>query len=268
MSSIVVKVGGRALEQNLEEILESVVKRFKKNMMTVFVHGGGDIVTRYEKLLGIEPKFVVSPQGVRSRYTDEKELEVYVMVMAGKINKEIVARFNRFGVKAIGLTGADGSLMKADRKKKIVVVDENNRKRVVDGGYTGMIKEVDVKMLSSLLDQGYLPVIAPIAIGEEGELLNVDADQAAVKIAEKIKAEKLLILTDVEGVFIDGELVKKLRSTEVEELQSKIGYGMNRKVMMCARTVSGGVKEVVISSGLIPDPLRALEEDIGTRIIP
>ncbi|MCF8885540.1 MAG: [LysW]-aminoadipate/[LysW]-glutamate kinase [Nitrososphaerota archaeon] len=268
MSSIVVKVGGRALEQNLEKILESVVERVKKNMKIIFVHGGGDIVTRYEKLLGIEPKFVFSPQGVRSRYTDEKELEVYVMVMAGKINKEIVARFNHLGVRAVGLTGADGSLMKADRKKKIVIVDENNRKRVIEGGYTGMIKEVDANMLSNMLDQGYLPVIAPIAIGEEGELLNVDADQVAVKIAESIKAEKLLILTDVEGVFIDGVLVKKLRSTEVGDLQAKIGYGMNRKVMMCASIVSEGVREVIISSGLISDPLRALEEDIGTRIIP
>lgn len=267
MKLIVVKAGGRALEQNIDNILKSIAIRVAGGLKVVLVHGGGDIVTKYETLMGIEPRFVISPQGIKSRYTDEKELEVYVMVMAGKINKEIVAKLNMLGVKAIGLTGVDAGFMKAERKKKIVILDGNNRKKIIAGGYTGMIKEVDAETLIALLDKGYLPVIAPIAFGEEGELLNVDADQAAAKIAESIPAEKLLILTDVEGVLIEDKPIKKIVLNEVDTLKTKIGYGMNRKVLMCASVVQAGVRESIISSGLIEDPLKALEEDLGTKII-
>lgn len=266
MSLIVVKAGGRALEQNIDNILKSIASRVCRGLKIIFVHGGGDVVTRYEELMGVKPRFVVSPQGIRSRYTDERELEVYVMVMAGKINKEIVAKLNRLGVKAIGLTGADAGFIKAERKKKIIILDENNRRKIIPGGYTGMIKEVEAELLTVLINQGYLPVIAPIAYGEEGELLNVDADQAAAKIAESIRAEKLLILTDVEGVLIEDKLAKRIRVDEVGMLESKIGFGMNRKVLMCTKVLQSGVKESIISSGLIEDPLKALEEDIGTKI--
>jgi len=266
MSLIVIKAGGRVLEQNIDNVLKSIAVRVSRGLKITFVHGGGDIVTKYENLMGVEPRFVVSPQGIRSRYTDEKELEVYVMVMAGKINKEVVAKLNTLGVKAIGLTGVDGGFMKAERKKKIVILDENNRKKIIPGGYTGIIKEVEAGLITTLINQGYLPVIAPIAYGEEGELLNVDADQAAAKIAESIGAEKLLILTDVEGVLIEDKLAKRIRIDEVDVLESKIGFGMNRKVLMCIRVLQSGVKESIISSGLIEDPLKALEEDIGTKI--
>jgi len=266
MSLIVVKAGGRALEQNINNILKSIAVRVSRGLKIIFVHGGGDVVTKYENLMGVEPRFVVSPQGIRSRYTDERELEVYVMVMAGKINKEIVAKLNTLGVKAIGLTGVDGRFIKAERKKKIVILDENNRRKIIPGGYTGMIKEVEVGLLTAFINQGYLPVVAPIAYGEEGELLNVDADQAAAKIAESIRAEKLLILTDVEGVLIEDKLARRIRVDEVGMLESRIGFGMNRKVLMCARVLQSGVKESIISSGLREDPLKALEEDVGTKI--
>jgi acetylglutamate/LysW-gamma-L-alpha-aminoadipate kinase len=268
MSLIVVKAGGRALEQNIDNILKSIAGRVYRGLKIILVHGGGDVVTKYENLMGVEPRFVVSPQGIRSRYTDERELEVYVMVMAGKINKEIVAKLNTLGVKAIGLAGVDGGFMKAERKKKIVILDENNRRKIIPGGYTGMIKEVEAGLLTALTNQGYLPVVAPIAYGEGGELLNVDADQAAAKIAESIRAEKLLVLTDVEGVLIEDKLAERIRVDEVDMLESKIGFGMNRKVLMCARVLQSGVKESIISSGLIEDPLKALEGGIGTRITP
>ncbi|MEN2974930.1 MAG: [LysW]-aminoadipate/[LysW]-glutamate kinase [Candidatus Caldarchaeales archaeon] len=263
---IVVKVGGRALEKNIDNILESLASRISRGLKFVFVHGGGDLVTKYEKIMGVEPRFVISPQGIRSRYTDERELEIYVMVMAGKINKEIVAKLNNMNIRSIGLTGADGGLMKAERKKKIVILDENNRKKIVPGGYTGTIREVEAELLLRLIAQGYLPVIAPIALGEEGELLNVDADQAAAKISEAIRADKLIFLTDVDGVLVDGKLVTEIKIEDLEVIQSKIGVGMNRKTLMCAKVVQGGVGEAIISSGLIQDPLTVLESKLGTRI--
>lgn len=264
----VVKAGGRALEQNLDGILKSLAQRARKGLRLVFVHGGGDVVSRYERLMGIEPKFVVSPQGIRSRYTDEKELEIYVMVMAGKLNKEIVSRLQAMGVKAIGLTGADGGLLRAERKKRIVIVDERGRKRAIPGGYTGAIREVNTELIEGLLSQGYTLVISPIALGSGYELLNVDADQAASNIARALKAEKLLILTDVDGVILDGKVLEKIRTDEVEALQSKIGVGMNRKVMMCAKAVKEGVSAAIIASGIGEDPLSAIEKKSGTWIIP
>jgi len=264
----VVKVGGRALEANLDGILRSLAERAARGFELVFVHGGGDIVSRYEKAMGIEPRFVVSPQGIRSRYTDERELEVYVMVMAGKLNKVIVSRLQALGAKALGLTGADGGLMRAERKRRIVIVDERGRRRAIPGGYTGSIKEVNAELLRNLLGQGYLVVVSPIALSYDHELLNVDADQAAANIAKALRAEKLLILTDVEGVILDGEVVEEIKAEEADALRPKIGMGMNRKVMMCAKAVQEGVGSAIIASGLVKDPLSALEKRSGTAITP
>ncbi len=265
---IVVKAGGRVLEKNLENILRGIALRSSKGLRIIFVHGGGDVVSHYERLMGIEPRFVVSPQGIRSRYTDERELEVYVMVMAGKLNKEIVTRLQSHGVRAIGVSGADGGFLKAERKKRIVIVDERGRRRVIPGGYTGRIREVDTAAVGKLLDEGFVVVVSPIALGSEYELLNVDADQAAARIAEAFKAEKLLILTDVDGVIVDGEVVREIKPSDLERIKPKLGVGMNRKVLMCSEAVNNGVGEAIISSGLLEDPLIALEKDLGTRIKP
>lgn len=266
--TLVVKAGGRVLEQNLDNVLKSLAERVARGANAIFVHGGGDVVSRYEKLMGIEPKFVISPQGIRSRYTDERELEVYVMVMAGKLNKEIVSRLQSMGVNAVGLTGADGGLLRAERKDKIVVVDERGRKRVIPGGYTGSIKEVNIELAEDLLNRGYTLVVSPIALGYGHELLNVDADQAAASIARAIKADRLLILTDVDGVILDGKVVENIRPGDVENMQSRLGVGMNRKVIMCARAVEGGVGAAIIASGLVDDPLSAIEKRSGTWITP
>jgi len=263
---IVVKAGGRALEANLDGILESLAKHFKLGEKIIFVHGGGDVVSRYERLMGLEPRFITSPSGIRSRYTDEKELEVYVMVMAGKLNKEIVAKLQALGVKAIGLSGADGALLKAVRKKKLIIVDERGRKRVIKGGYTGSIKEVETRLIKRLVDEGYLVIVSPIALSYDHELLNVDADQVAAKLAEALNAEKLLILTDVEGVIVGGKVLKEIKVDEIERVKPKLGAGMNRKVLMCSEAVRSGVGEAIIFSGLIENPLIALEQRLGTKI--
>lgn len=263
---IVVKASGRALAQNLDNIVRSIAKRASGGMRIIFVHGGGDLVSEYERRMGIEPKFVVSPQGIRSRYTDEAELEVFVMVMAGKLNKEIVSRLQQYGASAVGISGADGGFLRAERKKKIVVVDERGRARAIPGGYTGRIIEVNAGVAEKLLNSFQVLVVAPIALGTEYELLNVDADQAAAKISMEVKAEKLLVLTDVEGVIIDGSVLGSISVDEAEKLQPRIGAGMNRKVMMSCEAVKSGVGEVIISSGLTEDPLEALEREIGTRI--
>ncbi|HIC98259.1 MAG TPA: [LysW]-aminoadipate/[LysW]-glutamate kinase [Pyrodictiaceae archaeon] len=157
---LVIKAGGRVLEENIEAILEDIAK-LAKNHEIVFVHGGGDIVTKYSKAMGVEPKFVVSPSGIRSRYTDEREIEIYTMVMAGLLNKRIVAKLQHIGVKSVGFSGVDGAILLAKRKKHIIVVDERGRKRLIPGGYTGKIVKVNNELIDLLLKKGFTVVISP-----------------------------------------------------------------------------------------------------------
>ena len=263
---IVVKAGGRVLEENLDGLLDSVSRHREGGL--VLVHGGGNAVSRYSEKLGVQPRFVVSPSGVRSRYTGPEELEVFVMVMAGKINKEIVAGLQRRGVNAVGLTGADGRVFVAERKARILVIDERGRKRVIPGGYTGKIRWVNKEFLETLLNRGLTPVLAPLAIGTGGELLNVDADQLAYSVATSLGAEILLLLSDVPGVLVNGRPVKKLRPEEAEELALKLGPGMNRKLLMAARAVRSGVDRCIIGDGLVPDPLGQALKGRGTVVAP
>lgn len=268
-SILVVKVGGRLVEgEVLDAILEDLKTLYGKTGL-VFVHGGADIVTEVAQQMGKEQKFIVSPDGMRSRYTDRETMEIYAMVMAGKVNKQLVASFQAKGMKAVGLSGADGMLLKAERKKKLIVLDERGRKVAIDGGYTGKIREVNRELLLSLLGAGYVPVVAPIAIDDEHNLLNVDSDRAAAYLAGALKAGRLIYCTDVEGVILDGKPVKKLIAFEAEEELPRIGHGMKRKVYAALEALNMGVSEVIITYGLGEKPvISALEHKVGTLIVP
>ncbi len=264
---IVLKIGGDIFTKGLEPRLLEDVKRVQSRERLVIVHGGGDEVTDIAEKLGKKQVFVTSPGGMRSRYTDEETVEIYTMVMAGKINKVIVRWLLSLGVPAVGLSGVDGALLRAERKKRIIIVDERNRKRIIDGGFTGRITKVNTAVLEVLLEKGYVPVVAPVALGEENEFLNVDADRAAGQISGALRAETVVFLTDVEGVYLKGEYVRKLILLEAERLIPKIGPGMDKKVLASVEALKSGVKEAVISSGFVEKPLtNALNHKIGTVI--
>lgn len=261
------KTGGKILEEGLPKSVALDIKQVTSGNKFVFVHGGGIEVTEIATKLGKPQKFIVSPEGFRSRYTDKETIEIYTMVMAGKLNKQIVLTLQNTDVPAIGLSGLDGLLIKAQRKKRLVVVDERGRKMVIDGGYTGTITDINVSLLNLLLENGYVPVIAPIAVSEEFEPLNIDGDRAAANIAGSLKADMLILLTDVEGVVINDKIVRKLSAFEVKELLPKIGHGMITKVQAASEALRLGVKEVVISSGMIERPITlATEHKSGTAI--
>ena len=264
---LVVKVGGKVLKNNAFD----VVKDISANVLSstdnvVLVHGGGVIVDEFSRKLGIEPKYVVSPSGIRSRYTDERELEVYIMVMAGKVNKELVSAFIRSGVKAIGLSGLDALMLRAERKRRIIIVDERGRKRVVDGGYTGRIVSVEADLLHELLKRGYLVILAPIASDPNGTPLNVDADQATYAVAKFLRASDVVLLTDVDGLFLNGRLVRYLSVGDINNIINKVGFGMNRKLLMIKDMLLSGVKRVIIASGLKKDPVTRALKGFGTVI--
>lgn len=260
---LVIKIGGRVIKNNLGKLIKSVASYQGK---LILVHGGGDQVTEYSKKMGIEPKFITSPEGIKSRYTSREELDVYIMVMS-LINKLITSMLISLGKNVIGISGVDGPILIANRKKKVVIVDERGRKRIIDGGYTGKITDVNSSMINNLLSFADILVISPLAIDiSEGVPLNVDGDQAAKAIAISSKAEGLIFFTDVEGVLLNNNVIRHLSPNEAVELASKIGPGMNRKLIMASEVISAGVKKVVISSGLVEDPINNALNGGGTTI--
>ena len=252
---ITIKIGGSVVD-NLHPTTISDIKKFVKQGV-VLVHGGGKEVTKVSKELGKEPKFVVSPGGIKSRYTDKETAEIFTMVMSGKINKTIVCMLQKNGINAIGLSGIDGKIIQAERKKKLLIINEKGRKQAIDGGYTGKITNVNASLLKLLLEQGYTPVISPIAISEEFEFLNVDGDRAAAYVAGKIQSDKVLFLTNVDGLLMDEKLVKSLTLDEAKAILPKIGFGMEKKILAATEALDMGVKEALIANGQRENPISA-----------
>jgi [amino group carrier protein]-L-2-aminoadipate/L-glutamate 6-kinase len=251
---IVVKFGGSILN----DLQESTIKDLCKISMgekLLMVHGGGNEVTSIATKLGKEQRFIVSPGGIRSRYTDKETAEIYTMVMAGKINKLIVKMLIKEGLNAVGLSGIDAHVLVAIRKNRLAILNEKGRKMLIDGGYTGKIKQVRIELLTLLLDQGYTPVISPVALSEEFDFLNVDGDRAAAYIAGSLNADKVIFLTNVNGLYIDDKLVQTISMEDARSILPKIGFGMEKKVLACTEALTLGAKEAIISSANVSEPI-------------
>ena len=264
---VVVKIGGDILRDRLPSHLTFDLKRLHESEGAIVVHGGADIVTEVAQKMGKEQKFVTSPEGFRSRYTDAETLEILMMVMAGSISKRLVSELAEGGVAALGLSGADGKLIRARRKERIIVADKGGRRRVIEGGFTGKIMHVNSALLARLLSDGLLPVISPIALGEKFELLNVDSDRAAAYVAGAVKARSIAFLTDVRGVLVEGSVKQKLTVEEAEQLLPSLSGGMKMKVFAALEALRMGVAEAVIASAFEERCLtKALQHTIGTWI--
>ncbi len=263
---ITIKIGGSVVDDlHPSTILD--IKKLVESEGVVLVHGGGKEVTKVCKQLGKEIRFVTSPSGIKSRDTDKETVEIFTMVMAGRINKTIVQILQKNGINAIGLSGVDAKIIQAERKKKLIIINEKGRKQAIDGGYTGKIKEINSSLIKNLLEQGLTPVISPIAIGEESEFLNVDGDRAAAYVAGKIGSDKVLFITNVDGLLMDGKLVTKLTLAEAKEIRPKIGPGMEKKILASAEALDMGVKEALIANGQKENPISsALAHDNCTVI--
>ncbi len=261
----VIKIGGSLIsEGEYINVLNDIKNSGLQNI--ILVHGGGNEVSKMQKALGKEPVFVTSPEGIRSRYTDLETLEIFNMVMRN-IGTKIASHLNSLGFKAINISGVDASFIKAERKKKLIIIDEKGRRRVIEGGYTGRIKEVDESFLKNLLNLGLIPVVSPIASGYEGEILNVDGDRGASAIARSVGASKLIIFTNVEGVIIDGKVLDKLSLSEAKETLKKVGPGMDKKLLACIEAVENGVEIGLIASGKKDKPVEAALKGIGTKVV-
>jgi [amino group carrier protein]-L-2-aminoadipate 6-kinase len=253
---IVLKIGGSIVD-GLHSTTFQDIKKISENNKLIVVHGGGKEVTNTANKLGKEQKFIISASGVKSRYTDKETAEIYTMVMSGKINKAIVGMLLRTGIKTAGISGIDGGILKAERKKKLIIINEKGRKMVIDGGYTGRINSVDPSLVNILVGKGYVPVISPIALSNEFDFLNVDGDRAAAYIAGGVKAQSVIFITNVNGLILDDKLVTNMTHEQAKTVISRIGFGMQKKVLACTEALEMGVKEAVIASGRIENPISA-----------
>lgn len=263
---ITIKIGGSVVD-DLHPSTIGDIKKVAESEGIILVHGGGKEVTKVCKQLGKEPKFVTSPSGIKSRYTDKETAEIFTMVMSGRINKTIVQMLQKNGINAIGLSGVDGKVIEADRKKKLLIVNEKGRKQAIDGGYTGKIRQVNSDLINSLLEKGLTPVISPIAISEESEFLNVDGDRAAAYVAGKVGSDKVLFITNVDGLLIDDKVVSKLTLAEAKEIRPKIGPGMEKKILASTEALDMGVTTALIANGQKENPISsAIKHDNCTVI--
>ncbi len=269
MTILVIKIGGKLISQEAEisRVLDDIATLHKENQM-VLVHGGGPQINNLLKKMGKSPIMVKSASGMTSRFTDEETRDIAEMVMGGKINKDIVALLQGRGISAVGLSGVDASIIQAKKKDKLIIIDEKTgKKKILRGDFSGKIENTDPRLLEVLLANGFLPVISALAISENFEPLNVDGDRAALNIGSALKADKLILLTDVEGIILENKVVKTVGREEIDHLMEKVGGGMKKKIFASKEALNKGLKEIVIASGLIDTPIiSALSGKIGTSI--
>jgi acetylglutamate kinase len=248
-STIVVKYGGHAMvDERLKQnfALDIILMKFV-GLNPVVVHGGGPQIGDFLKRLSIESEFI---DGMR--VTDKQTMDVVEMVLVGMVNKEIVSLINRNGGSAVGLSGKDGRLIQAEKMKYLKEKGDDRPPEIIDMGMVGQITVVDTSILSSLTAGGFIPVIAPVGAGQEGETYNINADMVAGYIAASLKARKLILLTDTEGVLDkEGSLISTLREGEVRPLlkDGTIAGGMIPKVNCCLEALKGGVRKAHIIDG-------------------
>ncbi|HEX2439411.1 MAG TPA: acetylglutamate kinase [Methylomirabilota bacterium] len=263
--SLVIKYGGSAMESDdlkasfaLDVILLQLV-----GINPVIVHGGGPQIGNLMKRLGKEPKFVGG-----MRVTDAETVEIVEMVLVGKINKEIVGLINHHGGRAVGLSGKDGDLLRAHKRLHRTADGQE-----VDIGLVGEVERVNVEPIRLLEERGFIPVIAPVGVGERGETYNINADLVAGQVAAALGAEKLIHLTDVQGIKgVDGKLVSTLSRKEAERLMQSgvIDGGMLPKVESSLQALEGSTAKAHIIDGRVPHAILLelfTREGVGTEIV-
>lgn len=267
--TIVIKYGGNAMvDENLKKAFAQDVVLLKYiGLNPIVVHGGGPQIGSYLKKLNIESRFVSG-----MRVTDGETMDVVEMVLVGKVGKEIVNLINQNGGRAVGLSGKDGALIKA-KKMKIVRQEGEMPPEIIDIGHVGEVESIDKEVLDIVAKGNFIPVIAPVGVGEAGETYNINADLVAGDLSAALKAEKLILLTDVEGVLDrDGQLISTLPVDRIEEFKELgvISGGMLPKLDCCARALIRGTQKAHIIDGRNPHAVLLelfTDQGIGTQVV-
>ena len=268
--TIVVKYGGHAMvDDELKKLFAMDIVMMKYiGINPVVVHGGGPQIGAVLKKLGKESQFI---QGMR--VTDEETMNIVEMVLVGSVNKEIVGLINRNGGKAVGLSGKDGNLTRAEK----YYLNEEKQKdiptEIIDVGLVGKVKEINAELIMSLVKDGFIPVIAPTGMGDNGETYNINADIVAGEVAAALKAEKLVLLTDVEGVWDQNkQLINTMDNSRALQMidDGTIAGGMFPKVKCCLKALRGGVRKTHIIDGRKKHAMLLevfTDQGVGTEIV-
>jgi len=271
--TVVVKIGG-ARAVNPEGALTDIASLVESGEQVVVVHGGSTAVDDTLDALGEDPEYVETPSGVVGRFTDERTMEVFSMVLPGKLNTDLVVGLQNAGVNAVGLSGVDGGLLKGPRKSAVRVV-EDGKKKIRRGDHSGTVKQVDADLLDTLLAGGYTPVVTVPMLAKDGEewlAVNSDADRAAAAVAGALDAD-LVLLTDVPGVLADlddpGSVIDTVDSAAGYETLTDAAEGfMTRKVMAATEALEGGATSVTIGDANADAPVSGALDGAGTTILP
>ncbi len=264
--TVVVKYGGNAMTDDTlrAAFADDIVFLLHAGLRVVVVHGGGPQIDAHMARLGLEPRF---EGGLR--VTTREAMQVVRMVLVGQVNRDVVGLLNAHGPFAVGLSGEDARLFTAARCPAYVDGEP------VDVGLVGDVVEVRPQVVTALLDAGRVPVVAPVARGDDGEVYNVNADTAAAALAVALDAAKLVVLTDVEGLYADwpasDEVVSELTDDELEQLLPGLSSGMVPKMEACLRAVRGGVPRAHVLDGRVPHALLLevfTDEGVGTMVVP
>lgn len=265
---IVIKLGGTE-GVDFSAICADASELLKQGQKLVFVHGGSAEANALGEAVGTPPKFITSPSGYTSRYTDRKTLEIFLMAVNGKVNTLLVEQLQKIGVNAFGLSGLDGKLMQATRKDSIQSI-ENGKRKIIRDDFTGKIEVVNGNLLYLLLNNGYLPVIAPVAVSTQGEALNVDADRAAAMVAAALKADILILLTAVPGLMKnfpdESSLIHQISQNQLPAALDAAQGRMKKKILGAEEAIKGGVTKVIIADGRIQNPISNALAGNGTII--
>lgn len=268
--TFVIKYGGAAqIKESLKDAFAQDIALLSLiGIRPVIVHGGGPKISSTMEKMGKKPEFI---QG--QRVTDKETMDIVEMVLGGLVNKEIVSLINKHGGKTIGLSGKDGALIKAKKKVLKKTSQEAGVEEIIDIGLVGEVTEINSGILESLEKEGFTPVISPIGMGDRGETLNINADYVASAIASALKAEKLILLTDVAGIKDkSGNIIPTIHKKEIKKLIDGgiVSGGMIPKIQACKQAIDGGVKKNHIIDGRVPHCLLLeifTKEGIGTEII-
>lgn len=248
--TVVIKYGGAAMAKAdlKESFAKDIVLLKYVGIHPVIVHGGGPEINRLLESLKIPTEFVHG-----HRVTDAQTMDVVEMVLTGKVNKQIVSMINAQGGNAVGISGKDGNLAKAT-KAPIEIELEGKEKQLFDVGLVGKIETINPEILLNLQKEGFIPVISPVAESASGDSLNINADTFAGEVAGALKAEKLILLTDTDGILIDGKLATGLNRGKVKEYirKGEISGGMIPKVECCLTAIDQGVRRTHIIDGRVP----------------
>jgi len=255
---LVVKIGGGAGVATAP-IMQNIAQLVTNGQRVVLLHGGSDLTNTLSQQVGHEIRMLTSPSGMVSRYTDAETLRLYAMAVAGQLNTELVASLQQHGVNALGLAGVDGRLLVARRKAIVRSQTPEGHIQILRDDYTGQIEQVNGDLLNLLLDAGYTPVIAPLALSHESERLNVDGDRAAAAVATALCAETLVLMTNVPGLLTNVEdpttLVRTIPSDQLSEYMSYAQGRMRKKLLGAQEALNGGVLRVCIGSESLLDVL-------------